>query len=235
MSHKINPNDNIQLLEFKLNQDLIALKKVLKWEKAIEKRIEATKLQIQALKSSKQKPMSKIPVPVHPNRKFTPKKNKELASNTAEILNSTEAPEFSNKSTTIINSSPINKSKIHFVQEIKRDVKNSSRESELNNCVDQMNNQQKIIENIQNNFNLIAKVTDQNILGIEKTNNNLKLLTADFERLVNVITHNANAITQMKDAINQMKENENSIISIFDNFKKESFKMFEFIISLCPR
>ncbi|CAF0861587.1 unnamed protein product [Brachionus calyciflorus] len=74
MSHKINPNDNIQLLEFKLNQDLIALKKVLKWEKAIEKRIEATKLQIQALKSSKQKPMSKIPVPVHPNRKFTPKK-----------------------------------------------------------------------------------------------------------------------------------------------------------------
>ena len=42
MSHKINPNDNIQLLEFKLNQDLIALKKVLKQEKAIEKRIEAT-------------------------------------------------------------------------------------------------------------------------------------------------------------------------------------------------
>ncbi|CAF0708585.1 unnamed protein product [Brachionus calyciflorus] len=64
MSHKINPNDNIQLLEFKLNQVLIALKKVLKWEKAIEKRIEATKLQTQALKSSKQKPMIKIPVPV---------------------------------------------------------------------------------------------------------------------------------------------------------------------------
>ncbi|CAF0945737.1 unnamed protein product [Brachionus calyciflorus] len=57
MSHKIDPNDNIQFLEFKLNQNLIALKKVLKWEKAIEKRIETDNLQIQALKNSKQKPM----------------------------------------------------------------------------------------------------------------------------------------------------------------------------------
>ena len=80
MSHKMNQNDNIQPLQFKLNQDLIALKKNLKREKAIQKRVGSTKLQIQALKSSKQKPMSKIPVLVHSNRNFVPKKYKELES-----------------------------------------------------------------------------------------------------------------------------------------------------------
>ena len=75
---------------------------------------------------------------------------------------------------------------------MKEAAKNSSRQSnsEFNNYFDQtkINNQQKIIENIQHSFGLIAKVTDDNTLGIGKTNDNLGILTADFERLINVIT-----------------------------------------------
>ena len=69
--------------------------------------------------------------------------------------------------------------------------------------------------------------------GIGKTNDNLRILTDEFERLIDVTTNHANAITEMKDAITQI--NENSILRIFDNFKIESFKMFELLIKSCPR
>ena len=43
----MNQVDNIQILEYKLHQDYLALKKILKWEEKMQKRIEQTKLQLQ--------------------------------------------------------------------------------------------------------------------------------------------------------------------------------------------
>ena len=80
----MNQIDSIRLLEYKLDQDLLALKKVLKWEKTIQTRIERTKLQLQTLKQSKsiflseQTKFSKIPMPVQIARKIVSKQKEQI-------------------------------------------------------------------------------------------------------------------------------------------------------------
>ena len=84
MTNKIaqisNSIDQIQLknLEYKLQQDILAQKKVLKWARTIETRIERTRSQLENLKQQKQnavkdtirfKTTSKIPIPSRPVQK----------------------------------------------------------------------------------------------------------------------------------------------------------------------
>ena len=67
-----NSIDQLQLLEHRLRQDILAQKKILKWAKTIETRIERTRSQLEKLKQQKQnttkntiqlRTSSKIPIP----------------------------------------------------------------------------------------------------------------------------------------------------------------------------
>ncbi|CAF1072366.1 unnamed protein product [Brachionus calyciflorus] len=107
MSQIVDSIQNIQLLEYKLHQDTLALNKILKWEKSIKKRIESAKIQIQILKKErpKQEPISKIPIQIQSDRKFRSQQEKELKSNSANNLRLTQLTEIFHNSTSLTESS----------------------------------------------------------------------------------------------------------------------------------
>ena len=113
----MNQIDNIKLLEYKLHQDHLALKKILKWEEKMQKRIEQTKLQLQTLKQDKSiflskqiqcKSSSKIPVPVHKVCKIVSKSRQQVSSN-IQNLNATNT-------TATVNSHPDSTSLIRTIR-----------------------------------------------------------------------------------------------------------------------
>ncbi|CAF0810941.1 unnamed protein product, partial [Brachionus calyciflorus] len=125
MSQIMDSIDDIQLLEYKLHQDSLALTKIIKWEKSIKRRIESAKLQIQILK--KERP-----------------KQESITNN----LRLTETSDFNNSLT----ESSITKESTNYSKQVNKEVtKNSTPQINFNDCLNKkkINEQQKTIDNIQ--------------------------------------------------------------------------------------
>lgn len=138
MTYKSSQNSNsidlmqLENLEHKLKQDLLAHKKVLKWTKTIEARIERTKAQIKSVKQHEIitrknlqiKAASKIPVPSRLNQKIQPVQLQTIRSTQYTRTQESNKSKFTNEpkqktihqshSTKVQNETFQNKYKAHF-------------------------------------------------------------------------------------------------------------------------
>jgi hypothetical protein len=210
-TQRTNSIDYIELLEYKLQQDLLAQKKILKWARTIQTRIEQTKANINNLKRYKPntttnrkqvKTISRIPIPSKSFHKTTSNQEQPIMPNVFQPIISNQDTELTN--ITVCNSlkpSLENEPKSGQSKTIRNDNKQAlGREKSSNlNCNSYIKN---IIETyVQNRFD-----------PLEKRLQNLDLQIDSNERLIREL--NINMRTISKNVNDNGKELESALGNI---------------------